>query len=663
MGLRYDEHPAEGAPLASDLAIMLQSEEYVGRFVIRAKLAQGGSSEVYFAVEAGQEDEAVALKILRKDRQGDTALELRMLNEAQLLSYIRDPGVVKLVDSGIHTDGRPYLACELLTASLAEAGPLAAPRAVALVAKLARTLAGLHAQDIVHRDVKPQNILLTRDGLPKLVDFGLAKLPPAQAISEGRFLRLSTDSEIFFGTYGYAAPEQLVSAKDVDDRADVYSLGVVLFELLARRRPFVAAERGRLISLQLNEPAPRLSALVPNLPAQLVALVARMLAKDPADRPDASQVAMELSSVRFKPPHPARGWLRALPILAVSLLPAPAAERMALDALLEQRYKRFEVALFSSTVDEAESELQAAARDLHERGASSPMQWARQRYKEAALAKERGHLRSAMQLFTKAQTSLRGLVRAQPAQAFKALSICADGIGEMSYHSGEYAQALRSYAEAAHTLPRTLAVAVSNRQVPAFLDYQRALVLRDQGAMPAALDALLDAEGHERTLLAQPEAALADHWQLARVLSLRASILAQTGELADAWAAAREAETQAQAALAKQPGEKRFRLAHLQALQSLGDIATRRGQDGAAYDRQALDGLAALVKSDPGNGQWAHAFVEALVQAAGRSEGELRRQRARAALQQIAQLAARRQWQDDVHIRGYQASTTTLGRP
>lgn len=651
--------------LASDSGVMLQKEDYVGRFVIRAVLARGASSEVYRASEVGTEATTVALKILREDKHSPASLglELRMVNESLVLSHITDPGVIKLLDFGMHTDGRPYLACELLIETLAEASAPPAPQAVRLIAQLAETLARLHAQGIVHRDIKPQNILLNREGEPKLADFGLAKLPSAQTTSEGPFLPLSTDSQTFFGTYGYAPPEQLSSARDVDGRADVYALGVVLFELLAGRRPFVAAERGRIISMQLNQKAPLLSSFAPSLPETLVALVAHMLARDPAERPDAHEVARRLSSIRFRPPHPARRWLRAVPLAALLLLPTPPADRLTLDVLLDGQYQRFDAALFSSTVKQAELELKAAAQALREQHESHPMQLARYRYKEAALAKERGQLRSAIQLFTDAQTRLRPLARVQPAQAFKALSICADGIGEMSYHLGEYVQALDAYAEAAHTLPRTLAAAVTKRQVPSFLDYQRALVLREQSALPAAIEALLDAEGHERTLLEQPTAAPADHWQLARVLALRAAILAQTGALDEALDAAREAEVHAHAAVANQPDEKRFRLAYLQTLQRLGDIAARRGQDGSSYDVQALDGLAALASGDVENGQWAHAFVDALVETAGRSDGMLRRQRARTALKWIEQFTARGQWQDDIHIRTFRALATNLSRP
>lgn len=645
------------------LAAMLQSEECVGRFVIRTALAQGASSEVYRASEIDNEQAAVALKILREDRKQDAALALRMINESLVLASIDDPGVVRLIAHGTHTDGRPYLVCELLTVPLAEVGALSVPRALTLVAQLAATLERLHAQGIVHRDVKPQNILLTQEEVPKLVDFGLVKLPAPHTSSEGQFLPLRTDSHTFFGTYGYAAPEQLTSTKDVDGRADVYALGVVLFELLARRRPFVAAERGRLITMQLNERAPRISSFVPGLPGEVVALLARMLEKDPASRPNASEVALRLSAVRVRPPHPTRGLLRLLPLLAIPLLPAPAAERVAPDSLMEAQYQRFEVALFSSSINDADRELQGAAQVLHTYGPSQPLQLSRYRYKAAALAKERGHLQLAIQLFSEAQTSLRPLVHVQPAQAFKALSICADGIGEVSYHLGDHAQALRHYAEAARTLPRTLAVAVSNRQVPSFLDYQRALVLREQGNLQMALETLLDAEGHERTLLAQPISTPADHWQLARVLSLRASILAQTGAFEEAWSAAHDAEAHARAAVDSQPDENRFRLAHLQALQCLGDVAARRGQDGTDYDQKALDGLAALVAADPGNGRWAHAFVEALVEIAARSDRDRRRERARNALRQIEMLATHGQWRDDVHIRSCQTLALKLGSP
>lgn len=645
---------------SADRIAMLQPNETVGRFVIRGPLAQGASSEVYHATDTAQGGQEVALKILRSDRQRDVALRLRMLNEAQVLRFLSLPGVIRLLDTGEHRDGRLFLATELMPASLAQVPALAPPDALSVIAQLAETLAELHEQGIVHRDVKPQNILVGPDHRPKLTDFGIAKLPQAVTTSDSPFLPWSTESQTFVGTYGYAAPEQLTSSKDVDGRADVYALGVVLFELIAKRRPFVAAERGRLITQQLNHTAPLLSSVVPGLPTELVSLVARLLDRDPCRRPDAREAAGTLRALRLRPARRAPGWLRAVPVLAMLGLPAPRTEPGDLETLLEWHYRRFESALFTSTIQEAEQALRDAEQALQERGQAHGFPWARNQYKAAARDKERGRLGSAMQLYSLSQASLHTLVPERPAQVLKALSICADGLGELSYHLGAYDRALQHYDEAARTLPQTLAAAVSQRQVPSFLDYQRALVLREQGDLSAALRALAAAEEHQRTLLAQPDAAPADSWQLARVLSLRGSILAQGGTFIDAWLVAQEAERLAQSAVEREPLEKRFRLAHLASLLTLGEIAAARGQDAKRYDQQALAGLTALAASDRQSGHWAHALVEALVQTASRSDGALRLERSLAALEQIRQLKARGQWLEDIHIPAWQAQALHL---
>lgn len=639
---------------------MLQPNETVGRFIIRGPLALGASSEVYRAADPATDGREVALKILRPDRRGELAIRLRMINEAQVLRLLSLPGVVQLIDEGEHSDGRQYLATELMPASLAQVTALAWPQAVRLAAGLATTLSQLHAQGVIHRDVKPQNILVDAGLRPKLTDFGIAKLPRTATTSDSPFLPWSTESETFVGTYGYAAPEQITSAKDVDGRADVYALGVVLFERIAGRRPFAVTARGRLITLQLNQTAPLLSSLVRGLPRELVSLVASMLDRDSSQRPDADKVAQRLTGLRFVPARRWPGWLQAAPVVAVLGLPGPAVEKGELEPRLERQYQHFESALFTDSMPAAEHALRDAERALQEGGQGQGFLWARYRYKQAALDKERGRLHSAMQLYALSQASLQALVRERPAQVLKGLSICADGMGELSYHLGQHERALSHFDDAARPLPQTLAAAVSQRQVPSFLEYQRALVLRDQGALAHAQHALATAEQHQRTLLAQPDAAPADHWQLSRVLSLRGSILAQQDALNEAWIVAQEAELHAGLARRRAPEEKRFRLAYLAALLTLGEIAARRGQDGSHYDQQAVEGLIALAQGDLQSGAWSHALVEALVQVASRSTGSLRRARALAALEQIRQIKARAQWPDDVHIRAWQARALDL---
>lgn len=635
---------------------MLQPGEAVGPYIIRSYLTAGASSEVY---EASCEGRPTALKILREDRLGEPLLPWRMANEALALEQFCHPGVVRLLSYGYHK-GRIYLALEFLPRSLAHSLPVSPRRAVALAASLANTLAALHAANIVHRDLKPQNVMLTGDAQPKLIDFGLAKLPVAAATAKAPLLPLSTEPETFFGTYEYSAPEQLTDAKDVDGRADVYALGVVLFEMIAGRRPFVAKERGRLLSMHLNNTPPALSMLIGGLPPALVALVARMLAKRPDERPNASEVAAELATISFAAESSYRAWLKMTPLLLVAFYPPPEPPRLPISSILESIFRPFERVLYTGTVAAANAQLDLARSAMNRNDLVTPEQWGTLRYKEAALAKERGFIREALQLYEGARAQWLPLVATQPGRAYKALSICADGIGEMYYHLGNDERTLSLYQNAAHTLPRTLAAAQSNLQVPSFIDYQRALALWDKGNAVAALTALDDAEGHERVLLAQAGAVAADSWQLARVLTLRAEILLAQDKPEEAAVVAKEAEARAHRALNEVPADKRYRLGYLLATERLNEVDAARGQKLAPRNIEPLAGIRELVQGDPENGQWVHSLVETLIRRAQRSQGEKQRELSQEALDVMNQIASRGQWLEDEHIRRWRRLATSL---
>lgn len=637
---------------------MFRDGEQVGPFIIQNHLITGGCSEVYRASANGR---FVALKFLREDKSHQPLLPLRMANESLGLSKYKRPGVVEIIQDGQH-DGRPFIALELLPCSLAQRLPVTTRQAVSIAKSIARTLASLHADGIVHRDLKPQNVMLTEDDQPKLIDFGVAKFPIAASTLEEPLLPLSTEPGGFFGTLEYAAPEQIADAKHVDGRADVYSLGIILFEMLAHRRPFTAKEKGRLISMHMNDIPPLVSSLRPGLPSELTFLVARMLAKDSAVRPCAGEVAEALARISFTPQHSRAVWIRALILSLVPLYPAPTPSKLSIERWLESCYDQFEIALFTARVEDAEVQLSEAEEVMKLLGSTPAQQHhqARLRYKQAALAKERGAIREAIQLFAESSTQWRMLLKSQPGKAYKALSICADGIGEMDYHLGDYERALSMYQDAAHTLPRTLAAAQTARQVPSFLDYQRALVYRDQGNTDAALASLQDAEAHERVLLAQENDAPADRWQLGRVLTLRTEILLQQHDEAGAYAAANEAERVTQEAQKAAPADKRFRLGHLMALDRLIEVTEAAGQKPKGSEAEPLAELQALVQSDPDNGQLTHALVESLLRRAQYSGGASRRDFAQQALTLMQQMESRCQWQGDVHIARWRERATEL---
>ena len=269
---------------------------HVGPYRLLHLLGEGGMGQVYAAVHEtmGQQ---VALKLLSPDPE-DPQRGARFRQEARVLAkldQLKHPGVVRV----FHYDqvgGTAFLAMELLQGlSLRDwmqrhAGPAPLPAALAVCRQIADVMADVHARDIVHRDLKPENVFLCPDEAVapgyrvKLLDFGIAKLPPG-AEGEALTTQVHTHDSVPIGTYQYMAPEQFTSAATVGSGADVYSLGVLLFELLAGRRPFVSEAHFEVISAHVNTEPPSLKQFVPALPGALAAFVASMLAKDPAERP------------------------------------------------------------------------------------------------------------------------------------------------------------------------------------------------------------------------------------------------------------------------------------------------------------------------------------------------------------------------------------------
>ncbi|MFY2556967.1 protein kinase domain-containing protein [Corallococcus terminator] len=276
----------------------------VGPFRLLKLLGSGGMGEVYEAVNE-HTGQRVALKLLSREVVGERQRVARFLQEGRALVGLDLPDVVR----ALHCEelaGQVFLVMELLKGSslrkwMTEHSELV-PResALALCAQVARVMAEIHARDIVHRDLKPENVFLCDDASAalryrvKLLDFGIAKLPPFR--DDGlAATQVHTQENALIGTYHYMAPEQLRSASSVDGAADVYSLGVMLFELLSGRRPFVSDEMVEVISAHVNEPAPLLGQLVPSIPGALSTLVASMLAKSPAERPSMARCRDMLS--------------------------------------------------------------------------------------------------------------------------------------------------------------------------------------------------------------------------------------------------------------------------------------------------------------------------------------------------------------------------------
>jgi hypothetical protein len=268
-----------------------------GRYRLRSRLAAGGMGAVWAAEDAvlGRE---VAVKLLGEALAGDRLAALRLRREARAAGRLAHPAIARVLDLG-EDGGRPYLVMELLQgesldARLARAGPLAPADAVRIVAAAADALEVAHRGGIVHRDVKPGNVFVTTGGDVKLLDFGIASAAGETALTGGDLL----------GTAAYLAPERVLG-HDATPAADIYALGVLLYELLAGRPPFTGESGPALAMAQVHaRPAP-LGAVAPQVPPALAAACASALAKDPAARPrSAAALAALLRSTLTADPAP-----------------------------------------------------------------------------------------------------------------------------------------------------------------------------------------------------------------------------------------------------------------------------------------------------------------------------------------------------------------------
>ncbi len=273
------EHP----PQREEVSRLLPADELIGRTVdsyrIVARLGAGGMGEVYKAHDA-KLDRPVALKLLPPEVSADADRLRRFHAEARAASSLNHPNILVIHDFG-DLDRRPFIVSEFVDGETLRQrlnrGAVPVHEAVAVATQIASALAAAHARGIAHRDIKPENVMLRPDGYVKVLDFGLAKLlgpPTAEAATSFR-----TEPGVLMGTPHYMSPEQ-AEGKEVDERSDIFSLGVVLYELATGVRPFTGDTHLSVLSSILRDTPKPVTELNPTLPLDLARIIRHCLAKD-----------------------------------------------------------------------------------------------------------------------------------------------------------------------------------------------------------------------------------------------------------------------------------------------------------------------------------------------------------------------------------------------
>ena len=260
----------------------------LGRYEIRSHLGTGGMGQVYLAQDTSELDRAVAIKLLPADIAADPKWMRRFIREARTVSALNHPNVLTVYEFGVHESTR-FMAMEYVDGvtlrDYMKGSRLNLHEVLDIGMQVAAALNAAHEAHVIHRDIKPENIMLRRrDGIVKVLDFGLAKPVKQGGNSSGTDTLLQTETGIVMGTVSYMSPEQSLAVKTLDYRTDIWSLGVVLYEMITGRVPFGSDDLLRQILDIQEKPHEPLSKLVEHVPEQLERIVDKALAKNPDNR-------------------------------------------------------------------------------------------------------------------------------------------------------------------------------------------------------------------------------------------------------------------------------------------------------------------------------------------------------------------------------------------
>jgi serine/threonine protein kinase len=283
----YPPVSADTSPTMPPVAPQVNAGDLIaGKYRVEGVLGRGGMG-IVIAARHEQLGNPVAIKLMLPAGSGGEVATERFVREARAAARLRGEHIARLMDFGTLESGAPYIVMEFLEGSdfgriLKTRGRLPAVEAVDYVLQVCKAMDEAHAKGIIHRDLKPQNLFLTHrpDGTPlvKVLDFGISKL----AGDDGSMTM--TGSMMILGSPSYMAPEQVQSASDADQRADIYSLGVILYQLTSGVLPITAKSIGELVAQTLTKPLPPLRERAPEIEPELEAVVMRCLEKNPEDR-------------------------------------------------------------------------------------------------------------------------------------------------------------------------------------------------------------------------------------------------------------------------------------------------------------------------------------------------------------------------------------------